>query len=66
MPQFRKKPVVINAEKWDGTEASANRIIAWIKNSSGEEGARYIPGDYRLEPGLAITKTAKDQRLRST
>jgi hypothetical protein len=30
MPMFRKKPVVIEAMPFDGTEASASEIVEWI------------------------------------
>lgn len=30
MSEFRKKPIVIEAEKWDGTEENAKRLIAWM------------------------------------
>lgn len=33
MPQFRKKPVEIEAVQWDGTAEGATPIIDWILNS---------------------------------
>lgn len=30
MPEFRKKPVQIEAVQWDGTAEGATRIIDWI------------------------------------
>ena len=30
MAEYRKKPVVIEAEQWDGTAAGATPIINWI------------------------------------
>ena len=35
MGRFRKKPVVIEAEQFDGTIGSANNILAWIGSSAG-------------------------------
>lgn len=32
MSQYRKKPVVIEARQWDGTEDSAHKLIAWMGN----------------------------------
>ena len=57
MPKFRKKPVVIEAENWDGTLKRAREICSWssdavrvaytelrIKTLEGEMAA--IPGDW--------------------
>jgi len=33
--QYRKKPVVIEAEKWDGTAAGATPIIDWALSNGG-------------------------------
>lgn len=41
--QFRKKPVVIEAEQWDGTAAGATPIIDWILSGNGT--ARYHDND---------------------
>ena len=35
MPEFRKKPVVIDAQQWDGTPNSAARIIRWVREQNG-------------------------------
>lgn len=37
--KYRKKPVEIEAEPWDGSNAEADRIVSWITSSGGE--ARY-------------------------
>ena len=39
MPRFRKKPVVIEAEQWDGTVTGATPIIDWVLSGGGT--ARY-------------------------
>ena len=36
MPLFRKKPVTIEAEQFDGTVESANRILAWIGRNGAD------------------------------
>jgi hypothetical protein len=33
VPPYRKLPVTIQAERWDGTPASATRIIDWVLTS---------------------------------
>jgi hypothetical protein len=40
MPCFRKKPVVIEAVKWDGTATGATPIIDWIL-ATGQRSARF-------------------------
>lgn len=40
LKKFRKKPVVINAMRWDGTAKGATPIIDWILSNDGT--ARYI------------------------
>ena len=35
MALYRKKPVVIEAEQWDGTAKGASPIIDWALNSGG-------------------------------
>lgn len=45
MPKFRKKPVVIEAQHYDGSNESAAAILYWIGSSPGalaaaEEGQR--------------------------
>jgi hypothetical protein len=34
--RYRKKPVEIEAMKWDGTQRHADVITAWIKDNDGE------------------------------
>lgn len=57
MPKFRKKPVVIEAMKFDGTIESANRILAWI-GSNGADANRA----HNTEPerGLIISTLEGD------
>lgn len=38
---FKKKPVVIDANAWDGSKEGADFIIAWAKNFGGK--IFYIP-----------------------
>lgn len=42
--KYRKKPVVIEAELWDGTAEGATPIIDWIL-SEGERSARFRNGE---------------------
>ena len=35
MPTYRKKPVVIEAQRWDGTAVGATPIIDWILDNYG-------------------------------
>lgn len=46
MKRYRKKPVVIEAVRWDGTAEGATPIIDWILEGDGT--ARYVT----LEPTL--------------
>lgn len=39
MPKFQKKPVVIEAQQWDGTARDASHIIDWVLANGGT--ARY-------------------------
>ena len=43
--QYRKKPVMIEAMKWDGTAEGAGSIINWVL-SLGEHSARFINEGY--------------------
>lgn len=40
MPFFTKKPVTIEARRYDGSAAKANRLVAWIAAGGGR--ARYL------------------------
>jgi hypothetical protein len=40
MPNFRKKPIVIEARYFDGTHYSADHLIEWMSNVG-----QYIPKD---------------------
>lgn len=45
MSKFRKKPVLIEAIKWDGTAEGATPIIDWVLQN-GDRTARYCaPGE---------------------
>ncbi|MBK7885488.1 MAG: hypothetical protein IPJ81_18115 [Chitinophagaceae bacterium] len=62
MPKFRKKPVVIEAVKWEGSKVSWDEIIAMgCPNKPGEMGSNsfYIPtleGDMKASNGDCIIK----------
>lgn len=54
MPRFRKRPVVIEAEQFDGTVDDATRIIRWMLSGGGY--ARYHePGERIPGPGRGVT-----------
>lgn len=46
MPKFRKKPVVIEAEQFDGTQSEAERLRSWVGNAmasvSFPDGGRWV------------------------
>ena len=62
MPMFRKKPVVIEARKFDGTFASAAPLIRWIGHEEAawcDDGTMWIPtleGGHTASPGDWIIK----------
>lgn len=33
MGQYQTKPVTVEARQWDGTQAAANNLVAWIQNN---------------------------------
>ena len=53
--RWRKKPVVIEAERWDGTVAGATRLIDWLL-------ARHATARYHdaTDPGEAGNRLAID------
>ncbi len=54
MTKYRKRPVVVNAVRWDGTVEDATVVINWILTQGGT--ARYHEADAIVPdmPGLAI------------
>lgn len=46
MPKYRKKPVIIEAQRWDGTAEGATPIINWVLE--GGSTARYRDDDAHL------------------
>lgn len=42
--KYRKRPVVIEATRWDGSAADATRCINWILGSDGEHSGRFHSG----------------------
>lgn len=58
MPKYRKKPVVIEAQQWDGTAEGATPIIDWILSTSAQA-ARYhsvqqVFGEEPIPPEISI------------
>jgi hypothetical protein len=52
MMQYRKKPVVIDAQCWLGTAETAVSIVNWILDSGGE--AYYVVDPIAARPYIAI------------
>lgn len=50
--QYRKKPVVIEAQQWNGSVGWATAIIDWMLANGGT--ARFHEGDDHAQPWLAI------------
>lgn len=58
MPKFRKKPVVIEAQQWDGTEAGSKPLIEWMGGAG-----RYEPGEAvnaKVHPAHLVITTLED------
>jgi hypothetical protein len=53
---YRKKPVVIEAQRWDGTVSAATQIIDWVLANGGT--ARYHDDPYLSINTLEGTATA--------
>lgn len=49
--QYRKKPVVIEAMRWDGTAEAATPIIDWVLSNGGT--ISYVCGDDDRCDGIA-------------
>lgn len=68
MSLYRKKPVVIEAMQWDGTEAVQSQIVNWSGGRvSGWFDTAYhlivhtLEGDMRADPGDWIIKGVKGE-----
>jgi len=65
MPKFRKKPVVIDAMQWDGTEASAADIMHWCGQrlvcGNGMMIIHTLEGDMRASRGDWIIRGVKGE-----
>jgi hypothetical protein len=59
--KFRKKPVVIEALRWDGTAEGAIPIIDWIL-ATGQRAASYDDGD----PGVGVPESLRIETLEGT
>jgi len=51
MPQFRKKPVVIDAIQWTGAEQQIKEIFEML----GSNDLPHAPDDPHIKPGLGFT-----------
>lgn len=58
MPEFRKKPVVIEAKPWNGSVGWATAIIDWILTNGGT--ARYHEAPGRGDDGSDLASIAID------
>lgn len=68
MPKFKKRPVVIEAEQYNGTEASIVKILALVDGPAdaviarvGHLLIRTLEGDMRADPGDWIIKGIKGE-----
>ena len=66
--KYRKKPVVIEAIQFDGSNDSANEVLAWIghygheaRNTNGGVVIKTLEGDHLARPGDFIIKGVKDE-----
>ena len=55
MAKYRKKPVVIEARQFDGTEQSANQLCRWANGNRAEPWIDYVTRDGRVEDLLVHT-----------
>lgn len=65
--KYRKKPVVIEAMQFDGTEECARSIVAWIREpaSVGGVGIEYAGTDDIGEHPLAVTISTLEGEMRA-
>ena len=69
MPKFRKKPVVIEARPFDGSEQVAHALMEWIGGkvyaTTGDGRTSIIiptlEGDHRADPGDWIIRGVKGE-----
>ena len=68
MPQFRKKPVVIEARQWDGEEATFEQMLMWDTEQAStfamSNGCLFIDtleGEMRADKGDWIIKGVKGE-----
>lgn len=66
--KYRKKPVVIEAIQFDGSNDSANEVLAWIghygheaRNTNGGVVIKTLEGDHLARPGDFIIKGVKNE-----
>jgi hypothetical protein len=59
--QYRKKPVVIEAMQFDGTEASAVGVISWMGSNAK---ARYFEEDTEIRVHGEVALIAAPARIR--
>lgn len=51
MPHYKKKPVVIEARRWNGTAISATGIINWALDDELSHSIRYHPAQDAYDDG---------------
>ena len=59
MPKFRKKPVVIEAIKYDGTENSVVEILQMKETSSSAKSIRVDAGDLLIHTLEGVMRASK-------
>ena len=65
MPKFRKKPVVIEAHRWNGSRENALEIAAWCSGDVLHSPTRLmihtLEGDMLTDPGDWIIRGVKGE-----
>jgi len=72
MARYRKRPVVIDAIRYDGPGPSLDDVFAWVRDLSVGEDAMYhtsargfvirtLEGDMRVEPGDWVIRGVKGE-----
>lgn len=68
--KYRKKPVEVEAAQWDGTEAGAREVMAWIALSGRGVRAVYFPtgewSDEHPDAAYIVVRTLEGNMLASS
>ena len=68
MPKFRKKPVIVDAEQWQGSQESFNKILAmglmdWLPGGMGADTftIKTLEGNFIVKKGDWVIKDIKGE-----